>query len=80
MNLTYTVSKEKGGQWYAHAVGYPGIPCMITGCKTFGSKKNALHNAALMMGLPYKDYMALRRKAGTGGSIEGYNPEHKKVK
>lgn len=37
MNLTYTVSKEKGGQWY----GFPG---MIDGCKTFGDKKNALHD------------------------------------
>lgn len=39
MELTYTVSKEKGGQWYAHKVGFPGIPCMISGCKTFGDKK-----------------------------------------
>lgn len=64
MKLTYTVSKEKGGLWYAHQIGFPNIPCMIDGRKTFGDKKNALHNAAIMMGLPYKEYMAIRRKGG----------------
>lgn len=57
MKLTYTVSKEKGGQWYAHQVGFPKCPCMIDGRKTFGEKKYALHNAAIMMCLPYKEYM-----------------------
>lgn len=80
MKLAYTVSKEKGGQWYAHMVGYPYIPCMIDGCSTYGSKKNALHNAAIMMGLPYKEYMALRRKEGTGDGVEGYDPESRNRK
>lgn len=62
MKLTYTVSKEKGGQWYAHQVGFPNIPCMIGERHTFGTKKYALHNAAIMQGLPYKEYMQLRRK------------------
>lgn len=65
MKLAYTISKAKGSdKWYAHAVGFPKCPCMIDGCNTFGTKKEALHNAALMMGLPYKEYMQLRRKSG----------------
>jgi hypothetical protein len=64
MKLTYTVSKEKGSnRWYAHKVGYSYIPCIIDGCPTFGTKKEALHNAAMMMGLSYKDYMSVRRKS-----------------
>lgn len=59
MKLTYTVSKEKGGQWYAHQVGFPYIPVM----GSFGDKKKSLHVAADCMGLPYKEYMQLRRKA-----------------
>lgn len=62
MKLAYTVSKEKGtSRWYAHAVGFPHIPCMIDGSPTFGTKKDALHNASLMQGIPYKEYMRLRR-------------------
>ena len=62
MKLAYTVSKEKGtSRWYAPAVGFPNIPCIIDGSPTFGTKKDALHNAANMQGLPYKEYMALRR-------------------
>ena len=80
MDLIYTVSKEKGGQWYAHKVGFPGIPCMINGCKTFGDKKNALHNAAIMQGIPYKEYMQLRRKCGNGGGVNGYGPQEGMVK
>lgn len=26
MKLGYTVSKEKGGQWYCHQVGFPYVP------------------------------------------------------
>lgn len=66
MKLTYTVSMEKDGQWYAHKVGFQGIPCMIDGRATFGNRENALHNAAMMMGLPFKEYMALRRQEGAG--------------
>lgn len=58
MEMTYTVSKEKGGQWYAHMVGYPHIPVF----GSFGDKKKALHAAADQMGLPYKEYMDLRRR------------------
>ena len=62
MKLTYTVSKEKGSsRWYAHKVGFPNIPVMSER-GTFGTKKNALHIAADSMGLPYKEYMEIRRK------------------
>lgn len=71
MKLTYTVSKEKGGKWYCHQVGYPGIPVF----GSFGDKKKALHVAADSMGLSYKEYMALRRKEGSGGSTDGYEPK-----
>lgn len=60
MKLNYTVSKEKGGQWYCHMVGFPNVPVF----GSFGSKKEALHFAADMCGLPYKEYMQLRQKGG----------------
>lgn len=59
---SYTISKEENGLWYAHRVGFSNIPCMIDSRRTFGSKKNALHNAAMMMCLPYDEYIALRKK------------------
>lgn len=63
MKLAYTVSQDrKSGLWYAHMVGFPNIPVMSER-GTFGTKKNALHVAADSMGLLYKEYMALRRKA-----------------
>ena len=60
MKLGYTVSKEKGGQWYCHQVGFPYVPVF----ESFGDKKKALHVAAEMCGLPYKEYMQLRQKGG----------------
>ena len=76
MKLAYTVSKEKGGLWYAHANGFQGIPCMIDGCSTFGDKRNALNNAAIMMGLTYKDYMQLRGRE----KPKEYSPKSGKVR
>lgn len=79
MKLRYTVSKLKEGDWYAHMVGYPGIP--VWG--SFGNKNFALHRAAESMGLPYEEYMALRRKEGTqgeNGGVIGYEPEPGKVR
>lgn len=35
MKLGYTVSKEKGGQWYCHQVGFPYVPVF----GSFGDKK-----------------------------------------
>lgn len=65
MKLTYTVSKEKdSNRWYAHQVGFPNCPVMSER-GTFGTKKNALHIAADMEGLDYREYMKLRRKGGT---------------
>lgn len=60
MKLGYTVSKEKGGQWYCHQIGFPYVPVF----GSFGDKKKALHVAAEMCGLPYKEYMQLRQKGG----------------
>ena len=61
MKLTYTISKCKGeNKYYAHKVGYDYIP-VVSERGTFVDKKTALHIAADSMGLPYKDYMKLRR-------------------
>ena len=61
MKLTYTISQDKDGTYYAHRVGFPNCPCMIDERHTFGTKTEALHNAAIMMCLPYKEYMQLRK-------------------
>lgn len=62
MKLSYTVSKCRGeNKWYAHAIGYDNVPVMSER-GTFVDKKTALHIAADCMGLPYKEYMKLRRK------------------
>lgn len=37
MKLGYTVSKEKGGQWYCHQVGFPYVPVF----GSFGDKKKS---------------------------------------
>lgn len=60
MILKYTVSKQKGSsRYYVHEVGskepIPG---------TLGTKKQALHRAAKMNDLDYKDYMKVRRRDG----------------
>lgn len=59
MNLTYTVSKEKGGKWFCHQVG---SKTPVPG--SHGDKKKALHMAADLNGLPYKQYMKIRKKEG----------------
>lgn len=67
MKLSYTVSKLKGqNKWYAHMIGYSYIPVMSER-GTFVDKKTALHIAADCMGLPYKEYMTLRRKEMNNG-------------
>ena len=65
MKLTYTVSKEKGGKYYCHKVGFP----YVTVFGSFGDKKHALKCAADSMGLPLKEYMQLRKKEGAKGSV-----------
>lgn len=57
--ITYTVSKERGSsRWYAHPVGKPYM--RVEG--SVGSKKKALHAAAEMEMLDYRQYMKLWRK------------------
>lgn len=60
MVLKYTIAKEKGSsRYYVHKVDNPSpIP------DTYGTKKQALHIAAKLNELPYRDYMKVRRKAG----------------
>jgi len=61
MTLQYTVSKERGSsRYYAHRTGEPHLP--VPG--SFGSKKKALHTAADLQGVLYREYMQIRRKAG----------------
>ena len=57
--LEYTVVKEKGSnRYYVCRVGEENIPLT----SRFTAKKKALHKAAEMEGLDYKEYMSLRRK------------------
>lgn len=69
MKLSYVVSKEKGGQYYCHMVGFPYIPVM----GSFGTKKHALKCAADSMGLPLKEYMKLRKTEKVSAlEVDGY--------
>lgn len=56
MNITYEVSKERGGQWYAHMTGSNEA---IPGSR--GEKKKAMKVAANCMGISLKEYMKLRK-------------------
>lgn len=59
--LEYTVSKEKGSnQYYVCRVGEEKIPLT----RRYTTKKKALHKAAEMQGLEYKQYMRIRRRDG----------------
>lgn len=61
MVLEYTVSKEKGSsQYYVCRVGEEKIPLT----RRYTTKKKALHKAAEMQGLEYKQYMRIRRRDG----------------
>ena len=58
----YTVSQDKdSGLWYAHMVGYPYIPVMSERGTFHKTKRGALAVAADSMGLPYKEYMEVRK-------------------
>lgn len=58
MTIDYDVSKQKGSnRYYAHKTETPKIPA-----GPLGDKKFALHNAACLCGMSYRDYMAMRRK------------------
>ena len=61
MVLEYTVSKEKGSsQYYVCRVSEEKIPLT----RRYTTKKKALHKAAEMQGLEYKQYMRIRRRDG----------------
>lgn len=69
MKLSYVVSKEKGGQYYCHRVGFPYVPVF----GSFGNKKHALKCAADSMGLTLKEYMKLRnREKAAQYEVNGY--------
>ena len=60
MVMKYEVHKEHGSsRWYVTEVG-----CKEPIPGTYGTKKRALHTAAKMNGLDYKDYMRIRRRDG----------------
>ena len=60
MVLKYTICKEKGSsRYFVHAVD---DKTPIPG--TYGNKKQALHKAADLNGIDYKDYMRVRRRDG----------------
>ena len=59
--LEYTVSKEKGSsQYYVCRVGEEKTPLT----RRYTTKKKALHKAAEMQGIEYKNYMRIRRRDG----------------
>lgn len=61
MVLEYTVSKEKGSsQYYVCRVGDEKTPLS----RRYTTKKKALHKAAEMQGIEYKNYMRIRRRDG----------------
>lgn len=61
MVLEYTVSKEKGSsQYYVCLVGEENTPLS----RRYTTKKKALHKAAEMQGIEYKQYMRIRRRDG----------------
>ena len=55
--MKYTVSKEKGGQWYVHPIDDKKSP--VPG--SYGSKKEALKTAAKLNGIPLKDFLKYRK-------------------
>lgn len=65
MNITYDVSKQKGSAlWYPHRIESPRVAA-----GPLAGKKTALHAAANLMGVSYKDYMDMRRKSREKRSV-----------
>ena len=56
--VIYNISKQKGGQYFAHPEGHPEQP--IKG--SFGEKKHAAKFAAKLMGMSVKEFLSERRK------------------
>lgn len=58
MQITYDISKQKGSSlWYPHRIESPKVAA-----GPLADKKTALHAAADLMGVSYKEYMDMRRK------------------
>lgn len=55
--IEYEVSKEKGGQYYAHPAGHPEQP--IKG--SYGDKKKAIKFASRLCGVTVKEYIKERK-------------------
>jgi len=66
MVLKYTISKQKNSnRYYVREVGSKEpVP------DTLGTKKRALHKAAELNGLDYKDYMRVRRRDGVSNDTD----------
>lgn len=63
MRLSYTVSQDTNTKlWYVHRLGLSYIPVMAEEGTFFKTKRKALHVAANYQGLPYNEYMMLRRE------------------
>jgi hypothetical protein len=59
--MEYTISKEKGSnRYYVHRIGDK-TPILYT----YGTKKQALHKAAYLNGVSYKEYLKLRKQDGS---------------
>lgn len=56
--MDYNISKQKGGQYFAHPEGHPEQP--IKG--SFGEKKHAAKFAVKLMGMSGKEFLSERRK------------------
>lgn len=56
--MDYNISKQKGGQYFAHPEGHPEQP--IKG--SFGEKKHAAKFATKLMGMSVKEFLSERRK------------------
>ena len=70
MVLKYTISKEKGSnRYYVHAVNEKAPIPGTTGM----NKKQALHKAAELNGIDYKDYMRVRRRDGVKDGVQESN-------
>ena len=52
--MEYTISKQKGGQYFAHPKAHPEQP--IKG--SFGEKKHAAKFAAKLMGISVKEFLS----------------------
>ena len=55
--IEYEVSKEKGGQYYAHPAGHPEQP--IKG--SCGDKKKSIKFASRLCGMTVKEYISARK-------------------